>query len=238
MALIITASGSDVNFSSNALGGILTSVRTNLIGEYLFGAALSTSEINYANNSNPLTVVGSGPAISSNYATFNANGFNTQLYADGELTVISIYKKGTADFGAALSNFNGSNANTSFGLFPNGLTNITYVQAPLGTSNSQATLVFQPPVSDWRMLAGRLGVGSNFAHYVDDFHNGVLTSNHSTNSGTRALNTTDPIRMGVNFSGTFNCAAALIYNRVLTDAELLTVYNEVRGLMASRSIPL
>lgn len=243
MTLIIRATGTDVDFSQNALGGNLTSIRTGLVGEYLFGGTLSDSLINWANPDLPLLAVGSPTIGATSAACSPGNGFNTQLKEAGDITVVAVGYSTYAGFATAISNYNGTNAGSSFGLFTNAQTGKIHVQAHLSdnTTTVQNQLDMATPQGEYRTMAGRIGSGTNFLHNNTQYKNGVKTSNNLTTSGTRGTNNTHNIGIGSyvsgsGFPGTITLAAALIYNRVLTDTELDNLYAQVRASLASRSV--
>lgn len=243
MTLIIRATGSDVDFSSNALGGVLTSIRTGLVGEYAFGGTLTESRTNWANPDLPLLAVGSPTVGVSSVACSPGNGFDTQLKETGDLTVIAVGYSTYAGFATAISNFNGTNAGQSFGLFLNAQTGKVHVQAHLSdnVTTIQNQLDMATPNGEHRMVAGRIGSGTGFAHYNDQYKNGTHTSNKLMTSGTRGTNASHNIGIGSyvsgsGFPGTVTLAAALIYNRLLSDGELDTVYSQVRAAMSYRGV--
>lgn len=243
MTLVIRAKGADVDFSQNSLGGSLTSIRTGLVGEYLFGGTLSESLINWANLDLPLLAVGSPTISATSAACSPGNGFNTQLKEAGDLTVAAVGYSTYAGFATAISNFNGTNNGSSFGLFTNASTGKIHVQAHLSDNATtiQNQLNMATPQGDYRLMAGRIGSGANFLHNNAQYKSGVKTSNNLTTSGTRGTNNTHNIGIGssvsgVGFPGTITLAAALIYNRVLTDTELDTLYAQVRASLASRGV--
>lgn len=243
MTLIIRATGTDVDFSQNSLGGVLTSIRTGLVGEYLFGGTLSQSLINWANLGLPLLAVGSPTISAASAACGPGNGFNTQLKEAGDLTVVAVGYSTYAGFASAISNFNGTNSGSSFGLFTNASTGKIYVQAHLSDNATtvQNQLNMATPQGEYRLMAGRIGSGTGFLHANAQYKSGVKTSNNLTTSGTRGANNTHDIGIGSyvsgsSFPGTITLATALIYNRVLTDTELDTLYAEVRASLGSRGV--
>lgn len=236
MTLIIRASGTGVDFSQNALGGVLTSLRSGLIGEYLFGGNLTESRKNWANAAQPLTDIGS-PTIGSNYADLGATGFSTGLFESENITMIAIGYGTASNFASFVTNFNGSNGGQSSGIFVHASTDLLYCQAhSTDGTNQNITLALAQPDADYRFVAGRISSGTNYAQKLDQFKAGAHTFNHQTIAKTRVGNTVHPLKISAGFTEPVRMAGALIYNRVLSDAELLQVYNEVRGAMSLRNI--
>lgn len=236
MTLIIRAVGDGVDFSSNALNDTLTTVRLGLIGEYVFGSSLVESRNNWANLAAPLTDIGT-PVIGSNYADLGVSGFDTGLYESENITMIGIGYGTISGFASLVTNFNGSNASTSSGIFIHAGTNLSYCQAHSADNTNQTnTLALAQPEDEYRMVVGRISSGTNYAQKLDQFKAGSHTLNHQVIAKTRVGNSVNPLKISTGFTSAIRMAGALIYNRVLSDAELLQVYNEVRARMAIRGV--
>lgn len=236
MTLIIRAVGDGVDFSSNAIGGVLTSLRAGLIGEYIFGGSLSASLKNWANADLPMTAIGS-PTIGSNYADLGTAGFATGLFESAGITMIGIGYGTEADFTSMVTNFTGSNAATSSGIFLHPGDDLLYLQAhSTDNTNQNITLALAQPDSAYRFQAGRISAGTNYAQELDQYIGGVHTFNHQVIAKTRVGNSTDQLKISTGFTAAVRMAGALIYNRALSDAELLRVYEEVSSTLAIRGV--
>lgn len=241
MGLKIVVPG--VDFSSVAIdrSNELTTNRTDLVGEYQFGASNSKSIFNSANSKPLLTVVGS-PIYADNYVTLSQdNWFDTNLLDSQELTFMIVCSGSTSQFNA-FGNFNGSNTTDHVVLFSN-VSGKAKVQA---TSNDASVpyveLTAVDTTSAFKALCGRTTGSSNYTIKADQFKDGALLSTITTKTTkTRKVQTTPTFAIGssrgsATLSGTLNYAAVLVWNRCLSDAELLAAYKEVYANLAKVGI--
>ncbi len=239
----ITVPGAD--FSSRNLGRVLklTTDRTNLVGEYILGGNLAASKYNGANPDLPMSVVGT-PTYSDGHVTLGQNNwFDTFIQDAAELTMMLIAD--AASTGSIyLGNFNGLNTVDCILLYKNNSNIVAQSSASDGTTQTLDSSVSGTGANtDFRGLAMRTVGSTDYVSKLDHFKGGVRAAGGSqTNTGkTREVQSTPTFAIGSSrgnafFPGPVNVAAALVWHRALTDAELLAAYLEVRSVMAGRGV--
>lgn len=243
MTLRITVPGAD--FSARNLGRVLklTTDRTGLVGEYIFGGNLVASKYNGANPGVPMGVVGT-PTYAANYVTLaQTNWFDTYILDAADLTMMVIADASST--GASyIGNFAGGNNVDSVLLYKN----VSSFSAQSSANDGSAQVVGSAASvtganSTFRGLSMRTMGTSDYQIKLDQFYNGARAGGSSqTNAGkTREVQTTPALAIGSSrgagpFPGPVNIAAALVWHRALTDAELLAAYLGARSVMASRGV--
>lgn len=208
----------------------------------MFGRNLATSRINSA-------VVGAKPAFQVGTPTFASHkitGVTYQHYLDTQIAdavditvAIVASPQASASGDGYVGTGSASGGTGQFVLYNLG-GNIT-IQC-INSSNSSTGLVCSTsgettPLTDFRMISGRISGLVNPTLKVDEYKGGAHTKgNSATGSATRVVATTTPktLAIGSKFSsltGAIDVAALLIWHRMLSDAELLAAYLEVEATL-------
>lgn len=240
-AIIVTGA----NFLSSGLGRslYLTSDRTNLVGEFIFGRDAATSLFNSApNNSVNAEAVGTLTYGDHNIDAAGANFVRTGLLGATNFTVMAVVAPGNSSSEQIYM------ASTS-GSGPNGFYLANFSGKPVLSLQNSAGTAQQAvadnsaasPLTEYRAVAGRVGGTSSYTLEVDEFKGGVrVQSKAATASGTRTVDTQTICVGSLNGSSIWNStkttAAALIWHRLLTDAEMLAAYVECRDVLGRMGI--
>jgi hypothetical protein len=241
--LKIKVSGAD--FSDNAVGRMLplTSNRTNLIGEYVFGGSLTRSRWNGADPSKHLTVLGT-PTYGSGFVTLAAaNWFDTVITESQEFTALVI-ADAVATSAAYVTNFDGTNGGNYMSLYrTTGSFNLAVSATDSTAQNIASAATITGSDSGFRGLAMRTTGSVDYTSKLDQFESGVRAGGTSTThtGKTRDVHVSPSFALGssrgnAGMTGPINMAAALIWNVALSDAALLAAYQEARAVLAGRGI--
>lgn len=240
------------NFTAAGLGkSQITTNRTGLVAEFLFGRDLATSKVNSAGAKVAAAVFSNGTAVPPVYSDHRVSlgsgtGLDSGVAPVGAMTMLGIMQADVVD-GAALSS----------GVFYFGATAADAGRAMLctktgGTSNPgfglggasgtiPLTNLPQRPLTDFRGMALRIGgIATGSAYAVDEMKAGVrvqgiagtTTTDRGTLTGTIEIGATGNVGTGGSWDSKVNYAAAVFWNRYLTDGELLAAYQEVRAFLA------
>lgn len=231
------------NFGAANIGKspILTD-RTNLVGEYFFGRDNPTSIVNMADTTKPLTLIGSA-TYAARAATITGVGvyYETGLADAAALTILSVASFGGTSVQLAGS-FSGSNGTDATCLLRNGSSQL-FAQVP-AVSGIQTTTVFAntTPATDLRGVALRTSGTTDFVVKVDEFKaNARIQGVAETKTGqTRKVSATT-LRLGAPASGSTyvssqSIAFVGIWQRAMTDGELLAAYQQVYAQLAAWSV--
>jgi hypothetical protein len=198
-----------------------------LVGLYLFGGSISTSLRNYADNTKPLTVLGT-PTVSSFGMTMNATnyfdtGLNTGL--DRTWTVVAKPKLAavTGDRACLITNrrFTGGQfrGDAMQWLETNNLQN--YFDMSAASSGSAALSVAGANTSLWNGFAGI--VGSDGVAQTGWRKSGATTWRTPTTATTRTLYSGNNLLIGGSLSGetgSSDIGLVILQNAVLTQAQV------------------
>jgi hypothetical protein len=243
MAQAIVVTGA--NFTSYGLGRALylTSDRTSLAGEFIFGRDAATSTFNSATvSAAPATAVGS-LTYSDHYANpAGVNFFSTAITGAANLTMMVVVAPGaTATTEIYLSSTDGTGTN---GFYLGNQNGEAFFSVINGAGAQQKVTLAAPlaaPLTEFRAIAGRIGGTSSFTLEVDEFKAGArLQAASATATGTRTVDSQTFCVGSINGSTVFNSpkdtAAVLIWHRLLTDAELLSSYVQCRDVLGRMGI--
>jgi hypothetical protein len=243
MAQAIVVTGA--NFISNGLGRAvyLTSDRTNLVGEFIFGRDAATSTYNSATSSSaPASAVGT-LTYSDHYANpAGANFFSTSITGATNLTMLSIVAPGvSAETEIYFSSTDGAGTNGFYLGNQGGDAFISVINSAGAQQKATLGAVLAAPLSEFRAIAGRIGGTTSFTLEVDEFKGGArLQAASATATGSRVVDSQTICIGSLNGSAVFNSAkdtsAVLIWHRLLTDAELLAAYLECRNVLSRMGI--
>jgi hypothetical protein len=240
-ALIVT--GAD--FTSSGLGRslYLTTDRTNLVGEYIFGRNEATTIFNSATPGSPTaSVIGTLTYGDHFVDAAGANYIATNLQNNANLTFMVIVAHGAAATTELyLSSTNGAQANGFYLGNQSGQASFFLANSSGGGNAVTLPNIVSSPLTDFRALCGRASGTTTYTLEIDEFKNGSLVQNASmTATGSRVVGT-QVINIGTLDGSTIwnspkNTAAALIWHRLLSDAELLAAYLECRTVLGRMGI--
>lgn len=227
------------NYAANNVGRAiqLTTDRASLMGEFLLGRDEATTVFNSAYEGAPPGTMVGAPTYGDHRITGcdQTNYLNTGITDAANISILAIYSPGGAVTGDGVFGTGGVSGAQIAG-FVNGA-NLQLQCATSGNSTTGLSVTCTAPgtnLSDYRGLAGRIGGTVNPTLKIDDFKDGArVTGGSATGSATRGIDTRN-IRIGTwgSSSGLVDVAAALIWHRLLTDAEMLAAYQEVRATLA------
>jgi len=244
MTLRITVPGAD--FSGVGIGRYLklTTDRADLVGEYIFGKSKNASIFNGANNALPLIETGAPVYDDASVTLSTSNWFDTLVSDAQELTLMVI-----ADMNVSgihfIGNWGGVPSANQLTMYKNGST--VALQTPRAAGSPPSTITSSTGLSGigphFRGLACRTTGLVDFTSKVDQYRGGLHMGGASfVNAGETRLVVPSPLisigsaRGSSIFPGPVKVAAALIWHRALSDADLLAAYQEARGVLAGRGI--
>lgn len=240
-ALIVTGA----NFTGTGLGRslYLTTDRTNLVGEFIFGRDEATTIFNSA-TPGAATASVVGTLTYSNHF-INPAGVNyvaTTIQNAVSFTVMVIVAHGVdATTELYLSSTNGAQANGFYLGNQSGQPNFFLANSSGGGNAVTLPNNVASPLADFRALCGRASGTTTYTLEIDEFKGGALIQNASmTAVGSRTVGT-QVINIGSLDGSTIwnspkNTSAVLIWHRLLTDAELLAAYLECRTVLGRMGI--
>lgn len=206
-----------------------------LIAEYILGGDQARSVVNRANPSSPLTVVGA-----PSYNTYDAfvtnggygnNGFDTGIAPTGDVTMLAVSKTATvgthqpfmsASAGASLLGFEIDStvrfANSLWGVAPN------------------LASIFTPSTSNFIFMGGVGVLGAAAKLYLGNA--GALSNNTGAQTGGNPRNTSATIHMASNniTSGQGSVAYCALFNRAMTEAEVLAAYLSLKAYYTGKIV--
>lgn len=208
-----------------------TDVRSSLVAEYVFGSNQAASTPNTANSSVPLVLAASNTeavVYGTNFATVkHTAGFDTNISLEyaGDYTVIQVTQNSLGAMGAKQDYFGTLSFQGRLCLY----------NSQQGDSNAVADL---PVKSDsaFYFLAAKMPYAGKGKLYR--YEGGALVTNEGENNG-GTRDTTKTWRIGSDVTGVgyifspANIAYAAIYNRVLSDAEISEVYQDVKNYLSN-----
>lgn len=242
MPLNLTVTGAD--FSANNLGRVvkLTSDRTGLVGEYIFGRNRATSLINGVDGGITPTV-NVDPTYGDHRASVDAatsKYFNT-LVADADDLTLALVLAYPANAYASRTLF-GTGVGHKLNMYATASPGVRLQVVATDATAPEAVLAApQAPLTDFRMLTGRINGPTNISLEVDEFKGGERVQNVLVETVKSRVPDTTPIAIGTLLNTTtyalgYDVAAALIWHRTLSDAELLAAYLEVREVLGGMGI--
>lgn len=199
-----------------------------LVAEYVLGGSQATSIVNRANAAAPLTVVGT-PTYNAHDAFvtnggYGNNGFDTGLAPVGDVTMIAISK--TASIGTHQP-FMSAVAGTSLLGFEIDST-VRFSNSIWGVAPNLAALS-TPSTPNFIFMGGVGVLGAASKLYLGNA--GALTNNTGSQTGLNPRHTGGTIHMASNnvTSGQGSVAYAALFNRAMTEAEVLAAYLSLRS---------
>jgi hypothetical protein len=243
MPLNLMVTGAD--YSASNIGRVikLTTNRTGLVGEYLFGRNRATSLVNGVDGGTIPSVPVADPTYGDHVASMDASAnkyINSGLSDADKITIAvvcafpaSAYVNRTlAGFGVGKSLNIYSGPSSSFGL----ATQATDATQPACGLPAAPTA----PLTDPRMIVSRVDGPTNFSLNIDEYKNGGRTQGSGlvTTVKNRLAEATTKLSFGSlpstgSFALGFDEVAALVWHRYLSDAEVLAMYLEVRTVLAT-----
>jgi hypothetical protein len=239
------------DFSASNLGRIiqLTTNRTGLVGEFIYGRNFATTALNSAGvGSGAILTQGTPPAPvygDHQLELGNGVGFNTNIPWSAAMTIMIATDIQQTD-AASITNsvlFIGSSVVDDGEVIMD-----AYVGTPMEFNAVGHGLVNLPslptrPLSDFRALTGRIGgLASGSPISIDEYKSGVRTQGRaSTTTSARTLPNTGSVLIGGHIGypsgGSFSTrplfVSALIWNVALSDAATLAAYLEFRTALAA-----
>jgi hypothetical protein len=232
------------NYASNNVGRVirLTSNRTNLKGEFLLGRDFATSKFNSAYDGAPAAVAGGAPTYGTHKVTVDGTNYLDTLIGDNADITIAVVTTNNAGITTFLATPFGT-AGGQLALFRSGAGLQANMQVTNAANSATGLIATTPgsittPITDFRMLSGRVSGLVNPSIKVDEFKGGARVQGASVaGSATRQL-TDKTIRLaGLSaIPGAIDQTAVLIWHEMLSDAALLAAYQEVRTQMATMGI--
>lgn len=219
--------------------------RTGLLGEFVIGGTQAASIRNRAAPSSPATVVNAGSiTYSANYATvLNSNagsyGFNTGILAPAACSVIAISSRNvsfamhTYPIGAGSTGL-WNDFNTAIFTFSNGQSNGATDQAQVARTppaEDSTTMFFQAGVGDIGSV-GKMFVGKSGA-LVSDVGTATWATRHA---GPFYIGGVDDTNFGGGAGTVKRVAYAAVFNRLLSDAEVASIYAQLTAFYANRGL--
>lgn len=234
------------DFSGLGLG-FTAPITSGLVGWYWLGGDTTKASANHASLTAPAAIQMGTVTHNQGYTAFAANArLQTELPDTAEITMVAVARHptgGPSGVNGSVMGFYGSGQapyTGSFGPFL-AFNGPTSVQAGGGRDNgagnvSQATVVTTSTGSaTWNVLAMTFGNASPLR--IDNLRDG--TSNTAANTAARVVNTTRNIIIGSfglgGTTGPIDIAAAVIFNRQLTQAEKIALNAYFRTAMPIRS---
>lgn len=208
-----------------------TDVRSSLVGEYVFGSNQAGSTPNTANYSLPLVLAAANTeavVYGSNFATVkHTAGFNTNLALElnGNYTVVQVTKNSLGVLGAKQNYFGTLNYAGTLCLY----------NSQSGVQSSVADLAVKSDNAFYFLAAKmpHLGKGKLYRYEAGT----LVTNEGEVDGGNR--DTAQTWRIGSDVTGSagifspVDIAYAAIYNRLLSDAEIAEVYQDVKNYLSS-----
>lgn len=243
MAQAVIVNGA--NFTSTGLGRALrlTTDRTNLVAEFIFGRDAATSTFNSAYAGAPNATPFGTITYSDHYVNVaGANYLKTPLLGAANITMMSVVAPGS-DAGTEIyiSSTDGAGTNGFYLGNQTGAAKVSVVNSAGTPQQAQIPAELTPPLTGFRAVAGRIGGTTTFTLEVDEFKGGALLQNASlAATGSRVVDTQTIDIGSIGGSTVFNSpkdtAAVLIWHRLLSDAELLVAYLECRTVLGRMGI--
>lgn len=252
MATVLTISGAD--FSANSVG-YLAPVSNGLLGLWFLGGSVAETQLDRAGIAN--AVLAGSPTIGNGYVSFrgldDGDYLQTSVMETDEITIMCVAKSSDtfADGNHKpmfISNFGtdsgsggaliGASIYVDGGTAPAGTVRLGGGQNNSGSYTAYTSTTFSTSnVATWNFYSGTMtaagGTGSRILT-----NSTTDQTNNTSPAYPRRSNTVRAFRIGAShsasFNGTCDVAFAAIYNRVLTPAEVETVYQAVKTRLAAK----
>lgn len=231
-------------FAENAIDRSikLTTNRTGLVGEFIFGSYAAACNYNGADRTKPLRVIGEPTFSQGRVALGQNNWLDTQSMFDTQELTFLVFPARSASAAMPFGTFSGSNSGDTVSIYGNTGT----MDMLVSTTGEPSTVSLSTPsidVGSFYGIAGRTTGSANFTIKLDAFKGGARLGGVSAvqTGKTRKVTTTMPFAFGssrgnASFPGPVVEAGGLVWNRALSDAELLAAYIEARTLFTARGI--
>lgn len=233
MALSIHLAG--VKFK-NSIGNINPMQnRKGLVAEHIYGSTLSESSKNIVTAQPSMTVIGNPRVFDSyveiNSGTFGSDGFNTNIANSEQCTLIAVVAK-IAEMSSFLCCLSQVEGKSGFKGFLNSSAHIELYNNNLAVSSAPVSI---PESSDFFVCVATASAGARHTNRV--FHDGV-TLVKSGVGGEQIDNS--PYLVGTTIegsggrSGKTKIAYTAIYDRILSENEILDVYSDIKRYFAGK----
>lgn len=195
---------------------------------YVYGGNQAASVKNYANPAKPATVLGA-PTYSDGYASLTgaANGFNSGIIFASPCTHIAVATLNSDGGAGAYCGSWGNPTTNGAMLARNGVDLGLFIDA-----NSRAN------VAD--LTAGfHLIAGSHDGTTAKVYNHDGTTLTSASAAYTGGTVSTSPFKvggLGYGGPGTFNCAAAMTFDSVLSAGQITEIYDYLKELLAGRGV--
>lgn len=226
----------DVTFTK-VVSNVLMPHIESAVAFYLYGGDAAQSVINRTLNPAANGVVAGAPTYNANSANIsNTAGFATGFLVDTPFTQVFVGKLLTGSC-------------SPIGREPGGEAQLDMIQVVGGTPyvlrtyangvNAQGLNVPLASLQQFNMLGARWG-GTGTKPNIYFFDGATFTSATASVNMTQTVTPTKPLRVGAcgSGTGTWEAAASVFFDRVLTDGELLEVKLYLKGLLASRGVTM
>lgn len=231
----------DANFSGLGIGrrDRLTSIRTNLVGEFQLGRDKETSSFNLVTQTRGVWTGGETFGIRTG-DTNKLNWLDTLVEDNPDITIIWAGQLSASGPCNMVSNFTGSpNSDAIFlGLVGSQLNGFS--------CNTDNTLSFATVPGSYAnttqmgVTSLRINSGSDYTIKSDVFRGGVrLAGQSATATGKTRVKSSRTLGIGgiggsYSQDVTMSCYGALIYHTYLSDGDLLTIVQDMTNISASR----
>ena len=202
---------------------------------YLFGGDAASSTKNMALGATINGSVIAAPTYGAGFANAShVNGFNTGFVMPSPYTQIIVSQWVSGDV-ALLGRGNG-NADNFWQMLTAELTGTSLAEWPNGKGQNISGLSLG---SSFMMQGARWGGGGTKDNVFVRTGTGLLSVSNSVNQTNSQGTPTNTLKVGTGYGpGTFKVAVVMLIPRVLTDAELVQVYDYLKPLLASRSVTM
>lgn len=256
MTTRITIAGAD--FSANAVG-FIPPVADGLLGWFYLGGTIAETQRDRAGIADG--VLAGNPTISAGYVTFSGYSsgqrMQTSIVETANITLLTVARSSDAFAAGAtkpmfLSNYGADPGNSNLligaSLYVEGGTPPAMLVRMGGGQNNNGTIQGQVNTNittadgtGWNFYAGSMAATSSNTAATGNarkLYNSTTDQSHTTSNYPRVPHTVNTFRVGAaynaNFSGFCDVAFAAIYNRVLSDAEVETIYQAVKARLAAK----
>jgi len=256
MTTRITIAGAD--FSANAVG-FIPPVADGLAGWFYLGDTIAETQRDRAGIADGV-LVGS-PTINAGYVSFNGYSsgqrMQTSIVETANITLLTVARSSDAfssgatkpmfvtNYGADPGHSNlliGASIYVDGGTPPAALVRLGGGQDNNGTVQGQVnTVLTTADATIWNFYAGSLAATSSDTAATGNarkLYNSTTAQTGTSSNYPRVPHTVNTFRVGAaynaNFSGFCDIAFAAIYNRVLSDAEVETIYQAVKTRLAGK----
>lgn len=256
MGTLITIAGAD--FSANSVG-FIAPVSSGLRGWFYLGGTVAETQQDRAGIANA-TLAGS-PTLHDGYVSFGGYGtgqwLQTAIAETSEITLLCVAKTSAAlaadatrpmfvgNYGADAGNGGvtiGAAIYISAGTPPQGTVRLAGGQNNNGTKQGNISATFSTTdVTVWQFYAGRMeqtDASTSAANNARKLFNKTTAQTGTTNAYPRVPHSINLLRGGSGsssqFGGSCDLAFMAVYNRVLTDAEVETIYQAVKTRLAGK----